>query len=139
MLSVAKMKKKVKTKSRRTTVLVVDDNSLFRKTLLKFLETQFKSIKLIEANNGSDAMKIVIENVPELIVLDIDMPKMSGFEVAQQVKQKFPFIPIIILSNYDENEYRLAAQKALVDAYIAKQNLVSELPSAIKELIVSPF
>jgi CheY-like chemotaxis protein len=139
MLSIAKMKKKVETKSHRTTILVVDDNNLFRKTLLKFLETQFKPIKLIEANNGSEAMQLVQENVPDLIVMDINMPNMSGFEVAQQVKQEFPFIPIIILTNYDENEYRLAAKKTLVDAFIVKKNLVSELPGVVKELIASPF
>ena len=133
------MKKKVETKSHRTTVLVVDDNSFFRKTVLKFLETQFKSIKLIEANNGSDAMRLVQENVPDLIVLDINMANMSGFEVARQVKQEFPFIPIIILTNYDENEYRLAAKKTLVDAFIIKKNLVSELPGVVKELIAYPF
>ena len=133
------MKKQVETKSHRTTVLVVDDNSFFRKTVLKFLETQFKSIKLIEANNGSDAMRLVQENVPDLIVLDINMANMSGFEVARQVKQEFPFIPIIILTNYDENEYRLAAKKTLVDAFIIKKNLVSELPGVVKELIAYPF
>ena len=133
------MKKKVETKSHRTTVLVVDDNSFFRKTVLKFLETQFKYIKLLEANNGSDAMRLVQENVPDLIVLDINMANMSGFEVARQVKQEFPFIPIIILTNYDENEYRLAAKKTLVDAFIIKKNLVSELPGVVKELIAYPF
>jgi CheY-like chemotaxis protein len=139
MPSVAKMKKKVETKSHRTTVLVVDDNSIFRKTVLKFLETQFNSMNLIEANNGSDAMQLVQENVPDLIVLDINMANMSGLEVAQQVKQEFPFIPIIILTNYDENEYRLAAKKTLVDAFIIKKNLVSELPGVVKELIAYPF
>jgi CheY-like chemotaxis protein len=139
MPSVAKMKMKVETKSHRTTVLVVDDNSIFRKTVLKFLETQFNSIKLIETNNGSDAMQLVQENVPDLIILDINMANMSGFEVARQVKQEFPFIPIIILTNYDENEYRLAAKKTLVDAFIIKKNLVSELPGVVKELIAYPF
>jgi two-component system, NarL family, response regulator DegU len=139
MLSVGKKKNKVETKSHCTTILVVDNNSLFRKTLLNFLETQFKSVKLIEADSGSDAIQLVQENVPDLIVLDINMPNMSGFEVAQQVKQEFPFIPIIILTNYDENEYRLAAKKTLVDAFIIKKNLVSELPSVVKELIASPF
>jgi CheY-like chemotaxis protein len=139
MLSVAKINKKVETKSHRTTILVVDNNSIFRKTLLKFLETQFKSIKMIEAHNGSNAMQLVQENVPDLIVLDINMPNMSGFEVAQQVKQEYPFIPIIILTNYDENEYRLAAKKTLVDAFIIKKNLVSELPGVVKELIAYPF
>jgi CheY-like chemotaxis protein len=139
MPAVAKMKMKVETKSHRTTVLVVDDNSIFRKTVLKFLETQFNSIKLIETNNGSDAMQLVQENVPDLIILDINMANMSGFEVARQVKQEFPFIPIIILTNYDENEYRLAAKKTLVDAFIIKKNLVSELPGVVKELIAYPF
>jgi hypothetical protein len=43
------------------------------------------------------------------------------------------------LTNYDENEYRLAAKKTLVDAFIIKKNLVSELPGVVKELIASPF
>ena len=139
MASVANTETKIGIRSLCATVLVVDDNNIFRKTLLKFLKTQFKSIKLLEANIGSDAVKLVKENVPDLIVMDINMPKMSGFEVVKQVKQEFPFIPIIILSNYNENEYRLAAKKALVDAYITKQNLVSELPDVIKELIATPF
>jgi two-component system response regulator DegU len=122
-----------------STMLVVDDNDIFRETLRKFLESEFKSSRILEAGNGSDAVRLVQENIPDLIVLDINMPEMSGFEVANQVKQGFPFVPIVMLSNYEEIEYRIAAKKCLVDAFITKKNLVSELPAVIRELVASKF
>lgn len=122
-----------------TTMLVVDDNNIFRETLLNFLAGEFKSSRILEASNGPEAVRLVKEYIPDLIVLDINMPAMTGFEVANQVKQGLPFIPIIILSNYEEIEYRIAANKCLVDAFITKKNLVSELPTVIRELVKSTF
>ncbi len=122
-----------------STMLVVDDNNVFRETLLNFLASEFKSSRILEASNGPDAVKLVKEYIPDLIVLDINMPAMTGFEVANKVKQGFPFIPMIILSNYEEIEYRIAAKKSLVDVFITKKNLVSELPVVIRELMTSKF
>lgn len=133
------MKKVNKPDIHTSTMLVVDDNNIFRETLLNFLASEFKSSKILEASNGLDAVRLVKEYIPDLIVLDINMPAMTGFEVVNQVKQGFPLIPIIILSDYEEIEYRIAAKKCLVDAFITKKNLVSELPAVIRELATSTF
>jgi DNA-binding NarL/FixJ family response regulator len=132
-------KNKIESRNHEIMILIVDDNDIFRKTLRRYLRNKFKFSKVIEATNGIDAVRLVRESVPDLIVLDINLPQMSGLDVAHQVKQEFPFIPIVILSNFDEAEYRFAAKSALVDAYITKPNLVSELPSVIQALLANPF
>jgi CheY-like chemotaxis protein len=116
-------------------LLLVDDNRVFRKTLLKFLMNEFESYRITEASDGIEAMEVVKEYLPDLVILDLNLPGISGFEVARYVKKEFPLIPIIVLSNYDENVYREEAKKTMVDAYIIKKNLVLELPDVIKELM----
>lgn len=122
---------------RDATILIADDNVTFRRTIVHFLKAHLKSVEVIQVANGREALKQTDELIPDLVILDINMPEVSGFEAALTIKKNYPYIPIIILTNYDENEYRLEAKKLLVDAFILKENLISELPEVIQTLLSS--
>ncbi|MDP2207812.1 MAG: response regulator transcription factor [Bacteroidota bacterium] len=122
---------------KNATILIADDNLTFRRTIVHFLKAQFDSVKVIQVANGREAIMKTDELIPDLVILDINMPEISGFEAALTIKKNYPFIPIIILTNYDENEYRLEAKKILVDAFILKENLISELPEVIHAFLMS--
>ncbi len=122
---------------KNATILIADDNLTFRRTIVHFLKAQFDSVKVIQVTNGREAILKTDELIPDLVILDINMPEVSGFEAASTIKKNYPFIPIVILTNYDENEYRLEAKKVLVDAFILKENLISELPEVIHTLLMS--
>lgn len=120
---------------KNTTILIADDNVTFCRTIAHFLKSHFDSITTVQVANGREALKKTEELIPNLVILDINMPEVSGFEAALNIKKNYPYIPIIILTNYDENEYRLEAKKLLVDAFILKENLISELPEVIHTLL----
>lgn len=120
---------------RDVTILIADDNVTFRRTVVHFLKNHFKSVEVVQVSNGFEAIMRTDELIPELLILDINMPEVSGFQAALTIKKNYPFIPIIILTNHDENEYRLEAKKALVDAFILKENLISELPEVVHTLL----
>lgn len=122
---------------RDLTILIADDNVTFRRTLVHFLKSHFKSVEVIQVSNGYEAIRKTDELIPELVILDINMPEVSGFKAALTIKKNYPFIPIIILTNHDENEYRLEAKKVLVDAFILKENLITELPEVVHTLLAN--
>ncbi len=122
---------------KNATILIADDNVNFRRTIVHFLKAHLKTIEIIQVTNGRDAILKTDELIPDLVILDINMAEVSGFEAAVAIKKNYPFIPIVFLTNYDENEYRLEAKKVLADAFILKENLISELPEVINTLLIS--
>ncbi len=131
------MNKRILTKKRNAVLLFADDSSVFRRTLLKFLKTEYKSAQIIETQNGVEALEKTKEYIPDIILLDINMMDMSGLNVTEKIKKEFPFIPIIILTNYEEMVYRQEAKKLQADAFIVKKKLASELVPVINTLLLN--
>jgi CheY-like chemotaxis protein len=94
--------KKIEEQQKTPTVLVVDDNQQNLELLLAYLEDM--DCETVPANDGPQALKIVAENPPDLILLDVMMPKMSGFEVCRRIKNdpKTTDIPIIMVTALNE-------------------------------------
>ena len=94
--------KKVEEQEKTPTVLVVDDNQQNLELLLAYLEDM--DCETVPASDGPQALKIVAENPPDLILLDVMMPKMSGFEVCRRIKNdpKTTDIPIIMVTALNE-------------------------------------
>jgi CheY-like chemotaxis protein len=85
-------------------ILVVDDSGLNRQILIEFLKT--KNFTISEAEDGKDALNKIKENIPSIILLDLIMPVMDGFEVMEHLKNEGIKIPIIIITAYlKDNTY----------------------------------
>ncbi len=113
------------------TVLVVEDDKNQR--LLYEQELKLEGYDVVTASDGKDALEKVQEQSPDLIVMDINMPKMDGIETMGKILGKNKEIPVIIntaYSNYKDNFMSWAA-----DAYIVKSSDMSELKNTVKEIL----
>lgn len=116
-------------------VMVVDDSTTVRKSTVRFLEKN--GYNHITATDGENAKSKILNVMPDLILLDVEMPKMDGFEFAQFIKEseKFKKIPIIMITSRTADKHRNKAAKIGVEEYIGKP-FTSEilLPLMIKHL-----
>ncbi|NOR65029.1 MAG: response regulator [Candidatus Scalindua sp.] len=114
-----------------TTILIVEDDNNQR--LLYEQELKLEGYEIVTASDGKEALEKVQEQLPDIIIMDINMPKMDGIEAMGRILSKKKEIPIIIntaYSNYKDNFMSWAA-----DAYIVKSSDLSELKNAVKEIL----
>ncbi|HHY71319.1 MAG TPA: response regulator transcription factor [Thermoanaerobacterales bacterium] len=116
------------------TVVLADDHILMRKGLRKILEME-EDIEVIgEADDGSEAIEQVLDKKPQVLLLDINMPRMNGIEVTKTLKKKGVDTQIVILTVYDDREYLLELIKLGISGYVLKdiepQGLIEAVRSA---------
>lgn len=116
-------------------ILVVDDHALIRKGLKMLLEESPDFQVTGEAETGAQAIKIVREQHFDLVLLDISLPDKHGMDVLKQLKAEQPYIKVIVLSMYPEDQYGVRALKAGAVGYINKQSAPEKLVGAIKQVI----
>jgi len=105
-------------------ILIVDDNTLFRKTLKECLRSQIPSLVILEAKDGEEALRTVSTFFPDLIFMDILLPKGNGLELTDLIKKQYPDIKVVILTSYDLPEYRDAALHCKADHYASKDSFM---------------
>ena len=116
-------------------ILLADDQKLFTDNLKLMLETLTKDMRVIGiANNGEEAVCMVDEKTPDLILMDVRMPKLDGVEATQVIHQKHPEIKIIMLTTFPDDNYVEDALKYGAYGYILKnirsEDLISSLRAA---------
>lgn len=115
-------------------VVLADDHALVRQGLRRFLEEAGDIHVLAEAANGQELLRLLEHCRPDVVVLDIHMPVMSGFEVVQHLRAMEPHLRILVLTA-DENEPQvLGLLQQGVDGYVLKTAHVSELIRAVREV-----
>ncbi|MDR4505416.1 MAG: response regulator [Candidatus Scalindua sp.] len=115
------------------TILVVEDNK--NQQLLYEEELQREGYTIVTAFDGKDAIEKVKEKPPDLIILDINMPRMDGIETIGKILSQHKQIPIIINTAY--GSYKSSFMTWAADAYIVKSSDLSELKDKIKELLTN--
>lgn len=116
-------------------VLVIDDHTLIRAGITALLE-RMEHIEVVgEAGDGTEAMKLIQELRPDVVLLDLQMPGPNGFEVLEQATSKFPEVRIIVLSVHDAEEYGLRAFRSGAAGYLPKSAASTELARAIDQVI----
>ena len=113
-------------------ILIVDDNEDSRDLVVKVLKN--KGYQMVEAVDGEDALEKAESENPDIILLDISIPKLDGYEVTRRLKsrEKFRNIPIIALTAHAMKGDKEKALEAGCDGYISKPINVHELPDQIK-------
>mgnify|MGYP003589377886 CR=1 FL=1 len=127
-----------------TTILLADDHVLFRQGLAALLCNQGQWEIIGEADNGEQAVHLAQQRQPDIVVIDVAMPGMSGIEAAPLIKRVSPQTRIVALSMYSDPYYQELMFKAGASAYVLKNEAVSELVDAIRAVLVgkrfvSPF
>lgn len=125
-------------------ILIADDQRLFRQGLKSLLE-QEKDLKVIgEAADGQDAFTLTQETNPDIILMDVEMPKLNGIDATRMILGRYPNIRILMLSVYNEDERVISAIRAGASGYILKdadhREFIKIIRSAFAgEGITSPF
>ncbi|MFC1932414.1 response regulator [Chloroflexota bacterium] len=113
-------------------VLVVDDHTVVRDGICALL-TLTGDIEVVgEAANGSEALKLVTELEPNVVLMDIAMPIMGGLEATRRICKEFPETRVLVLTQYDDKEYVFPVIKAGASGFISKVAVSSELASGIR-------
>ncbi len=120
---------------RRTFALVVDDSITVRRVTQRLLERN--GMRVLTARDGLDAVSILQEHVPDIILLDIEMPRMDGYEVAAHVRgdERLKDVPIIMITSRVGEKHRARAIELGVDDYLGKPYQEAQLLDAIAPLV----
>jgi len=106
-------------------ILIVDDNPAVRRYLRAILEQQESWRVCGEARTGAEALHQVLDSPPDLVVLDYQMPDLNGVDVAKQISERFPQIPILMVTLHLSRQLAEAAKEAGVRGACAKQDISS--------------
>lgn len=111
-------------------VLLADDQELIRQSL-SFVMSKQEDIEMVgTAANGCEALELVEEKQPDVVLLDIRMPEMDGVECTRRIKQEFPGIKVIILTTFDDDDYVFDALRYGASGYLLKGVSVDGLTNA---------
>lgn len=113
-------------------VVLADDHAVVRKGIREFLEEEGDIVVVAEAADGAQAVSLVAEHRPDVAVLDIQMPGMSGIEATRQIMAQYPAVRVLILTAYDDDPYIFALLHAGANGYILKTADSAELVRALR-------
>jgi len=115
-------------------VMLVDDHTMLRDGLRAILEAQPDLEIVGEAADGLEALSLLDELLPHVVVMDIAMPRMSGLEATRRIKKAHPACRVLVLTQYDQREYVLPILKAGADGYVLKRSASADLAAAIRSV-----
>ena len=118
----------------KTKVMIADDHSLIREGIKQLLEFDGSIEVVAEAANGIECLEKLKVFLPDVLLLDINMPEKNGIEVLQELKESKSDVKVLILTVHNELEYLLKAVDIGVDGYILKDSESSELKKAIQSV-----
>ena len=116
-------------------ILLVDDHEIILDGLRAMLYKTNDFQIVGEAKSGKEAIEKTLELLPEVIIMDISMPDMSGIEATEIIKKKFPRIKILVLTQHESSDYIMRMLKAGADGYLLKNCKKAELTEALESLI----
>lgn len=113
-------------------VLIVDDHIIFREGLKKVIATAADMEVADEAGNGKEALRAILQNSYDVVLLDIGLPGMDGFDVLRAAKEKKPSLAILVLSIFPEEQYAVQVLKEGASGYLTKESVPNDLIRAIR-------
>ncbi len=115
-------------------LVVVDDHPVVRHGLVSMLHYEPDMQVVGEAGNGATAVAAILEHKPDVVLLDLRLPQLSGIEVMKQVRAREPGVRFLVLTTYDTDEYIVPALNAGAQGYLLKDTTPDELTRAIRAL-----
>jgi two-component system, NarL family, nitrate/nitrite response regulator NarL len=115
-------------------VLIADDHEIIRTGVRAILRWR-ANVEVIEASNGEEAIEQARKTNPDVIILDVTMPVMTGIEAARRLKKEMPQVPILILSMHDGQSMADELARIGVQGYVSKNDATAKLPAAIDAVL----
>jgi CheY-like chemotaxis protein len=118
-------------RQKKMIILIVEDNATVRRLIREVLGESADT--LVECTDGAEAAEAYATHQPDLVLMDIRMPRLDGLAATRQVVKRFPEARVVMLTDYDEDDLRVAAAKAGARGYALKHNLTS-LESLVEQI-----
>lgn len=119
---------------KKTTTIIVDDHKIFRDGLIMLL-SNFDFVSVVgQASNGEEFLELLESVTPDIVLMDINMPKMNGIEATKHALNKYPEIKIIALTSFADDEYIEQMISAGVEGYMLKRSDIEDFEIAIKKV-----
>jgi len=116
-------------------ILVIDDHPLVRRGLIETIREEFEGVMIGEACDSQAGIESVWRETWDVVLLDIAMPGRSGLDILKEIKQELPKTPVLILSNFPEDQFAIRSLKSGANGYLTKDVLGPELVAAIKRVL----
>lgn len=123
----------------KTNVLVVDDHPQIRKNIVQLLEKESDFGVVAQAADGEEAVKLASKLSPDVVIMDIEMPKLDGMDATRQIKAIHPEASVLVLTVHDDEEHMTALLCAGATGYLPKTVYGKELVQAIRALHYGEF
>lgn len=118
----------------KSKIMIVDDHEVVRLGLISLLEQNSQYEIIAQSDNAIDAIKKVETYKPDIVLMDIRLPGMSGIEACEQINKKYPDTKVIMLTSYAEDEMLFSAIKAGASGYVLKQINAKDLINSIESV-----
>jgi DNA-binding NarL/FixJ family response regulator len=113
-------------------ILVADDHGIVRAGIKLLLERQTDISVVAEAADGVEAVSCALASRPDMCILDVGMPRMTGLQAAREIRSQLPGVRVLILSMHDDEHYLFEALKAGASGYVLKREADQDLVGAIR-------
>ncbi|MFH0924972.1 MAG: response regulator transcription factor [bacterium] len=124
---------------KKITVCIADDHAILRHGVQALIKQENNIEMIWEAANGHEVLELIQNKSPDVLILDIAMPKLNGIEVTKRVKKISPKTKIIILTMYDTHEYIYELLSCGISGYLLKEAVAKDLISAIRAVYKGDF
>src|SRR5436853_5057402 len=123
------------TQANKKRILLVDDHPVLRKGLVRLIDSKDEFVVCGEASTAPDAMALIRNLKPDLVIVDIGLRGTSGIELTKTIRTEFPKLPVLILSMHEEALYATRALRAGAMGYIVKQDEIDNIAVALNEAL----
>jgi DNA-binding NarL/FixJ family response regulator len=115
-----------------TRILVADDHGIVRAGIKLLLERQTGMHVVAEASDGAEAVELALRTRPDLCILDVGMPRLTGLQAAREIRAQMPEARVLMLSMHDDEHYLFEALKAGASGYVLKREADQDLVGAVR-------
>lgn len=116
-------------------LIIADDHPIVRQGLRRVIERETDLEIIAEASDGAATLDLIVRLQPDIVVLDVDMPKLNGFEVLREARERESRTKIILLTVHNEEEFFLEALQIGANAYILKDSAIEDVVTAIRVIL----
>ena len=116
------------------TILVVDDSAVDRLVARRLLE-KHGPWKVVQAADGAEALEAITRSAPAAVLTDLQMPRVDGLALVEQIRERFPRVPVILMTGHGSEEIAISALKIGAASYVPKRNLATDLIPVVEQVL----